>query len=165
MEIYEREKQIKRLQKNLSSIRKIAGWSMEELGDRIGAQKQTISNLENGKTKMSFTQYIAIRSILDCEIEERFEQDKEDILGRAMELLFAPDLDEENESKLSAALAAVATTVAGKLDSKVIKNTFKIMLGSHLGALVGGIPGAVAGGFVATKGSSWLKELMKKKEK
>lgn len=163
MENYEREKQIKRLQKNLSSIRKIAGWSMEELGDRIGAQKQTISNLENGKTKMSFTQYIAIRSILDCEIEERIEKDKEDILGRAVELLFSSDLDEENESRLSDILATVATNVAGKLDKSVIKNTFKIMLGAHLGAFVGGIPGAAVGVVAATKGSSWLKDILKKK--
>jgi len=59
----ERERQIKRLQQNLSSIRKIAGWTAEVLGEKIGVTKQTISNLENRKSAMNFTQYIAIRSV------------------------------------------------------------------------------------------------------
>lgn len=65
----ERQLQINRLQQNLSSIRKIAGWSAETLGNKIGVTKQTISNLENKKTPMTFTQYIAIRAVLDAEIE------------------------------------------------------------------------------------------------
>ena len=65
----QRQKQINRLQENLSSIRKIAGWTAEVLGNKIGVTKQTISNLENNKTPMNFTQYIAIRSVLDAEIE------------------------------------------------------------------------------------------------
>lgn len=65
----ERQLQINRLQQNLSSIRKIAGWSAETLGNKIGVTKQTISNLENKKTPMTFTQYIAIRAVLDAETE------------------------------------------------------------------------------------------------
>ena len=51
--IREREIQIKKLQQNLSPIRKIAGWTAEVLGDKIGVTKQTISNLENKKTPMN----------------------------------------------------------------------------------------------------------------
>ena len=69
----QRQKQINRLQENLSSIRKIAGWTAEVLGNKIGVTKQTISNLENNKTPMNFTQYIAIRSVLDAEIEQNKE--------------------------------------------------------------------------------------------
>ena len=69
----QRQKQINRLQENLSSIRKIAGWTAEVLGNKIGVTKQTISNLENKKTPMNFTQYIAIRSVLDAEIEQNKE--------------------------------------------------------------------------------------------
>lgn len=36
----------------------------------IGVTKQTISNLENKKTEMIKTQYIAIRVVLDYEMEE-----------------------------------------------------------------------------------------------
>ena len=35
----EREKQIKKLQQNLSSIRKIAGWTAEVLGDKTNHQQ------------------------------------------------------------------------------------------------------------------------------
>ena len=38
--------------------------------DMIGVTKQTISNLENKKTEMIKTQYIAIRVVLDYEMEE-----------------------------------------------------------------------------------------------
>lgn len=64
------EKEIARLQDNLLLIRKAGGWSAEEFGDMIGVTKQTISNLENKKTLMSKTQYIAIRAVLDYEIAD-----------------------------------------------------------------------------------------------
>jgi len=63
--------EIEQLQDNLALIRKAGGWSAEEFGDMIGVTKQTISNLENKKTPLSKTQYIAIRAVLDYEIAER----------------------------------------------------------------------------------------------
>lgn len=65
------EGEIAKLQDNLLLIRKAGGWSAEEFGDMIGVTKQTISNLENKKTVMSKTQYIAIRAVLDYEMAER----------------------------------------------------------------------------------------------
>ena len=65
------EGEIAKLQDNLLLIRKAGGWSAEEFGDMIGVTKQTISNLENKKTLMSKTQYIAIRAVLDYEMAER----------------------------------------------------------------------------------------------
>lgn len=61
----ERAIQIVRLQENLSSIRKIARWTAEDLGEMLGVSKQNISNLENGNTKLSRAQYIAIRHLID----------------------------------------------------------------------------------------------------
>ena len=51
----EKKIRIKRLQQNLLAIRKFAGWTTENLGEQIGVTKQTISNLENGKTEMTLT--------------------------------------------------------------------------------------------------------------
>lgn len=79
-----REKQVDNLQSNLSAIRKVAGWTAEQLGDKIGVTKQTISNLENNRTKMTITQYIAIRSILDYEISNNQENI---ILPKVVEIL------------------------------------------------------------------------------
>lgn len=61
--------QINRLKENLSDIRKIAGWTGEELGNMIGVTRQAISKLEKngtmGSSQMSLAQYIAIRHLLD----------------------------------------------------------------------------------------------------
>ena len=66
------DRDIVNLQDNLYALRRLAGWTAEDLGDLIGVTKQTIRNLEkrhNGAT-MSKTQYIAIRTMLDYEIAD-----------------------------------------------------------------------------------------------
>lgn len=52
------------LQENLKLIRRSAGWTIEELANKIGVTKQTIINLEGLKSKMTKTTYIAIRALL-----------------------------------------------------------------------------------------------------
>lgn len=83
------------------SIRKIAGWTAEELGDRVGITKQTISNLENRKVNLTQTQYIAIRSVLNYEIQTN----KEDtVLPQVLSILLYRDnnaqIDDEKERKI-----------------------------------------------------------------
>jgi len=65
----ERQIYVKRLQRNLPAIRKMAGWSAEALGQKIGMSKQHISKLETGKSIMTLVQYIAIRTMFDYEIQ------------------------------------------------------------------------------------------------
>ena len=65
------------LQSHLSMLRKLYGWTMEQFGDRIGVTKQTVSNLERGKPKMTKLQYIAIRSVFESEAKERDGEEKE----------------------------------------------------------------------------------------
>ena len=57
------ERTIKFLQDNLATLRKISGWTMQELGDKIGVTKQTISNLEKHKNKMSKLQAIGLAHV------------------------------------------------------------------------------------------------------
>lgn len=57
-----------RFQENLEKIRKVAGWTSQELADEIGVTRQTISNLESGRSKMTKTQYLALRTVLSFEI-------------------------------------------------------------------------------------------------
>ena len=64
----ERLIQAVRLQENLASIRKIAGWTAENLGEMLGVSKQNISNIENNNTKLSRAQYVAIRHFLDYQV-------------------------------------------------------------------------------------------------
>lgn len=60
--------EIERLQDKLLLIRRTVGWTAEEFGDRIGVTRQTINNLEAKRNKLTKTQYIAIRAILDAEM-------------------------------------------------------------------------------------------------
>jgi len=59
---------IKRMQDNLSVIRKVGGWTTSQFGEEIGVTRQTISNLEKGKSPLTKTQYLAIRAVLIHEI-------------------------------------------------------------------------------------------------
>lgn len=59
---------IHRFQENLATIRKVAGWSSKKLADEIGVTRQTISNLESGKSKMTKTQYLALRFVIQIEV-------------------------------------------------------------------------------------------------
>ena len=90
------DKEIEKLQNNLQAIRRIAGWTTEELGEQIGVTKQTISNLENHKTTMTKVQYIALRTVIDYEIATNTENAT---LGQVVNaLLNADDEDDESET-------------------------------------------------------------------
>ena len=108
----QRQKQINRLQENLSSIRKIAGWTAEVLGNKIGVTKQTISNLENKKTPMNFTQYIAIRSVLDAEIEQNKENK---VLPQVIAILLDSDneLDNDGYEEIQKSVETVSAVASG----------------------------------------------------
>lgn len=60
--------EIKRLQDHLLLIRRAVGWTAEEFGERIGVTRQTINNIEKGRNRLTKTQYIAMRSVLDAEM-------------------------------------------------------------------------------------------------
>ena len=64
----------------------------------IGVTKQTISNLENKKTEMTKTQYIAIRAVLDYEMEENPNRE---ILKSAVNFaLHSDEVSEEDQKKI-----------------------------------------------------------------
>ena len=66
------EEEIKRLDEILLLVRGAVGWTAQEFGDRIGVTRQTINNLETHRrnTHLTKIQYIAIRSVLDEEMEK-----------------------------------------------------------------------------------------------
>ena len=66
--------EIIRLQEHLLLIRRTVGWTAEEFGDLIGVTRQTINNIESGRNKLTKTQYIAMRSVLDAEIRDNPEE-------------------------------------------------------------------------------------------
>lgn len=62
------------MQKNLLLIRRAVGWTAEEFGEQIGVTRQTINNIESGRNKLTKTQYIAMRSVLDAEMKKNPEE-------------------------------------------------------------------------------------------
>lgn len=151
--IKEREIQIQKLQQNLLSIRKIAGWTAEVLGDKIGVTKQTISNLENMKTPMNFTQYIAIRSILDYEIANNKDNE---VLPKVIVLL----LDSENEiteinyTKVQNIVKTTAATAAGGTSNDNLDMVFDLLMKS--------LPVVIPIlGYLLEGTTSWSKKLFK----
>ena len=144
------EQEIEKLQDNLLLIRKAGGWSAEEFGDMIGVTKQTISNLENKKTKMTKTQYIAIRAVLDYEIAERTDSD---VLSSAVNIsLNSDDLSEIDRKKAQAFIEGAAKT---GLDSAALI--------AGLGAIIGSVVFPLAATTALSSGA-WLAKILKKKK-
>ena len=140
----DRVHQIKLLQENLQTIRKLIGWTIDDLGEKIGVSKQTISNLENANTKMSLTQYIAIRAVLDYEVQEHPEND---VLPKAIHLL----LDEENNLSQEAASGGADKSMVSKLFTGMIG---PVAVGAGIGLFT---PLGIVGGIAST---GWLKSML-----
>ena len=147
--------EIDKLQSGLPLIRKAGGWSAEEFGEMIGVTKQTVRNLENNKTRMSKTQYIAIRAVLDYEIAENPE-DK--LLLSTLNLCMNADEIPEGERKKARAFVEGAART--KLDN--------VTMQAGLGALIGVAAaetimlGPAAGVLIGVAGT-WLGRIIKSK--
>lgn len=67
---------IDKFQENLGPIRKVAGWTTQQLADELGVARQTVSNLETGKSPMTKLQYLALRTVFSAEIARREDRDR-----------------------------------------------------------------------------------------
>ena len=127
--------EIRKLQTHLLSIRKIAGWTAQELGEKIGVTKQTISNLENNKTEMTLTQYIAIRTVLDYEIANNPENT---VLPQVIHLLLDADTPEESQPQVNHAITALTAAAAGGIGvSGLVELSSSLLSGLVGGPIVG----------------------------
>lgn len=104
-----------KLQKYLPLIRNAAGWTAEELGQKIGVTKQTISNIENNKTKLSKTQYLAIQMVISQKIATTTDNLT---LANIMKMVF--EVDEEEQIDYSAVEMAKKLAL-GDMNSKNIR--------------------------------------------
>lgn len=148
------EREIAELQDNLEMLRKLFGWTAEQLGNRLGVTKQTILNLEHGKPVMSKIQYIAIRSVMEAEAMSREGEERENLL-KVLRLVFNEDktVTEEQRAKALDAAKVISTATAAGAGTAA---TMSVLAGS-LGAFgIGAIainPALVAafgvGGWVA----------------
>ena len=146
------KKEIIKLQTHLLSIRKIAGWTAQELGQKIGVTKQTISNLENHKTDMTLTQYIAIRTVLDYEIANNSENT---VLPQVVHLLLDTDIPEEMHSQVNHAVSALSAAAAGGIGVAGL-----VAISGSLFSNLIGVP--IAGTFLT---SAWLGKIFSSNKK
>ncbi len=77
--------EIQRMQDNLLLIRRTVGWTAEEFGEQIGVTRQTINNIENGRNKLTKTQYIAMRSVIEAEMAKH--PDETEMLRMLLDML------------------------------------------------------------------------------
>lgn len=142
---------ITKLQNSLLLIRNAGGWTVEVFGDMIGVTKQTISNLENKKTEMTKTQYIAIRAVLDYEMEENPNRE---ILKSAVNLaLHSDEVSEEDQKKIQAFVSGAQKT---GLDSAAVI--------AGIGAIIGVVAAeAIASPALVAASGAWLAKLLKNK--
>lgn len=78
---------VERLQKYLSLIRTSVGWSASALGEKLDVTRQMISNIENGRNKMTMMQYLAVRQVLTEEIERSANENDTQMLKDVIRVL------------------------------------------------------------------------------
>ena len=121
------------LQDNLKSIREILNWTSADLGDLIGVTKQTISNLETKNSKLTKLHYIAIRTVVDFEIEKLKSTDSDrakraemllEVLSKAeAENLDFDEISQASKLIVSSTSAAIAGAIIAAL-SPIVVNAF-----------------------------------------
>lgn len=115
-----------RFQKNLGTIRKVARWTSQELADEIGVTRQTISNLESGRSRMTKTQYLALRTVLNFEIIQHDNRSLATIVKSLVDDVELPNgyeasLDPSSQStdrkRMNAAMAGLSVLTAAAAGS------------------------------------------------
>ena len=136
-------RKIRKLQKNLYVLRRMVGWTAEDLASQLGVSRQTVSAIEkNEGVEMTRLQYIAIRAIFDYEIKEN----QNDALANAIELM----VDREDISD------AQQKEIDNEVD-KIMKSTNRkagnaaILAGMTALCSTAGPIGIIVGGLAAKK--------------
>ena len=132
--------EIIRMQNNLLLIRRTVGWTAEEFGERIGVTRQTINNIEAGRNKLTKTQYIAMRSVLDAEITQ--SPDDTEMLRVLLDVLVdQPEKysNKEREELLAKANLMSPSILAGTTSRANVSKEWMKAAGLMLGATLGPI--------------------------
>ncbi len=109
---------IKAMQTYLSLIRKAAGLTSEELGSRIGVTRQTVNNIESGRSIMTKTQYCAVCHVLS---EEFYNSDDDGLMFKLLyELLVVHcnQIDDKDAVALSKSAQIMVPAIISKEASR-----------------------------------------------
>ena len=92
--------EIKIMQSHLQELRKIAGWSADELGQKMGMTRQAINSMEknNPSTTMNQVHYLALIHLFTSECENN---KKNKALATVLNMLFNdPDQYQKNKAEI-----------------------------------------------------------------
>ena len=105
-------------------LRKIAGWTAETPGGKLGITKQIISNLENQKVKLSRVQYIAIRSVFECEVAMSRDNTT---LRKVMGVLFTamPPVCQDRKDEIRTAMISIASIASAGTPFQILRRDDK----------------------------------------
>lgn len=146
----DKQKEISKLQDNLALIRKVAGWSSSELAEKLDISRQSLSKIENKTVKMSQTTYIAIRTLLDYEIEQN--PNNEVLIAVVKMCLEEKELTDEDRDKVETFLTGAKKT---GLDNTVVIAGIAALAGLAVGTLIGA---------KMVPSTTWLATILKKKK-
>ena len=147
--------EIIRMQENLLLIRRTVGWTAEKFGEKIGVTRQTINNIESGRNKLTKTQYIAMRSVLDAEILQKPEETE--MLKVLLDVLVdhPENYSEENRSELLAKANMMAPSIfAGTTTRADVSKEWIKAAGAVIGASMLMGPLGIGAGIAAV--NVWL---------
>lgn len=147
-------------------MRKIAGWTAEELGTIIGLSKQTIIGFENDPNiDLSYVQYIALLAVF----EQKAKDDENESLEAILNLLFhEKDIYNEDKEEIDdiiamlAGAAGAAVGVGKSIGAKALLPFTQTALTPFLSPL-GGIAALIGGATASLVGSVVLKHTRNKK--
>ena len=147
-DLFKTEMQI--MQDNLCDLRKIAGWTAEVLAGKLGITKQTISNIENQKVKISTIQYIAIRAIFECELASN---PSNTTLRKVMAVLFQamPPVYSSRKDDIRAAMISIASISAAGLSGLQLHSSATALL-----APLGSAVAQMGSGHIGEPSLKWL---------
>lgn len=147
--------EIQIMQDNLCELRKIAGWTAETLAGKLGITKQTISNLENQKVKLSRVQYIAIRSVFECEVAMSRDNTT---LRKVMGVLFTamPPVYQGRKDEIRTAMISIASIASAGITGIQLHSSATALLAS-----LGSVASQMGCSHIGEPSLMWLLEDLK----
>lgn len=121
------EIEIQIMQDNLCELRKVSGWTAETLARKLGVTKQTISNLENQKVRLSRVQYIATRSVFECEVAMNKDNTT---LRKVMGILFTamPSVYQDRKDEIRTVMISIASIASAGLSGLQLHSSATALL-------------------------------------
>ena len=140
------EKDVIRLQQNLSTIRNLGGWSIREFADMCKVSPQTISNWESkdSKNPINLGNYWLIVAALGTEMSKRGD---DDIFTKLVSYILSGDTNEQQYEENTKKIATLGQTAKGGASSEVISGLVgalgvtlpmvaPVVIGGAIGALM-----------------------------